>query len=80
MKKILSVFMAILMLCGMIFTVSAEKVVVDKNAVLSALYEADISTIREAIDLKIISCEELTAYYLERIEEYNAPYNCFITL
>ena len=80
MKKFLSLFMTILMLCGMIFTVSAEKVVVDKNAVLSALYEADISTIREAIDLKIISCEELTAYYLERIEKYNAPYNCFITL
>ncbi len=80
MKKFLSLFIAILMLCGMIFTVSAEKVVVDKNAVLSALYEADISTIREAIDLKIITCEELTAYYLERIEKYNAPYNCFITL
>lgn len=80
MKRFLSLFMAILMLCSMIFTVSAEKVVVDKNAVLSALYEADISTIREAIDLKIISCEELTAYYLERIEKYNTPYNCFITL
>ena len=80
MKRFLSLFMAILMLCGMIFTVSAEKVILDKNVVLSALYEADISTIREAIDLKIISCEELTAYYLERIEKHNAPYNCFITL
>ena len=80
MKRFLSIFMAILMVFASLFTASAEEVVADKNAVLSALYEADISTIREAIDLKIISCEELTAYYLERIEKYNAPYNCFITL
>lgn len=52
----------------------------DKRALLSALYEADISTVREAIDLRLISCEELTACYLERIETYNEPYNCFITL
>ena len=80
MKRFLSFFMAILMVFASLFTASAEEVVTDKNAVLSALYEADISAIREAIDLKIISCEELTAYYLERIEKYNAPYNCFITL
>lgn len=81
MKRFLSLFMAVLIIFASLFTVSAyEEVVTDKNAVLSALYEADISTIREAIDLKIISCEELTAYYLERIEKHNAPYNCFITL
>lgn len=80
MKKFLSVFMATLMIFASLFTVSAEEVITDKNAVLSALYEADIQTIREAIDLKIITCEELTAYYLERIEEYNDEYNCFITL
>ena len=81
MKRFLSLFMAVLIIFASLFTVSAyEEVVTDKNAVLSALYEADISTIREAIDLKIISCEELTAYYLERIEKYNTPYNCFITL
>ena len=80
MKKFFSLFMATLIIIASLFTVSAENVVADKNAVLSALYESDISTIREAIDLKIITCEELTAYYLERIEKYNAPYNCFITL
>lgn len=80
MKRFLSLFMAILMIVASLFTVSAEKVVTDKNAVLSALYESNIATIREAIDLKIISCEELTAYYLERIEKYNSKYNCFITL
>ena len=79
MKKFLSLFIAILIIVASLFTVSAEEVVTDKNAVLSALYESDIATIREAIDLKIITCEELTAYYLERIEKYNTPYNCFIT-
>lgn len=72
--------MAILMVFASLFTVSGEEVVADKNAVLSALYESDISTIRQAIDLKIITCEELTAYYLERIDKYNDKYNCFITL
>ncbi len=52
----------------------------DKQALLSALYESDISSVREALELRLISCEELTAYYLERIETYNEPYNCFITL
>ena len=80
MKRFLSLSIAILIVFASLFTVSAEKVVTDKNAVLSALYESDIATIREAIDLKIISCEELTAYYLERIEKYNDKYNCFITL
>ena len=80
MKKFLSLFIAILMTVASLFFVSAEEVITDKNSVLAALYESDISTIREAIDLKIITCEELTAYYLERIEKYNEKYNCFITL
>lgn len=53
---------------------------VEKEAILSALYEADISALRQAISIGLISCEELTAFYLERIETYNAPYNCFITI
>lgn len=52
----------------------------DKEALLSALFEAGITDVREAIDLGLISCEELTAYYLERIDAYNETYNCFITL
>ncbi len=52
----------------------------DRQALLAALYEADISTLREAIDLGLISCRELTEYYLERIDAYNETYNCFITL
>lgn len=51
-----------------------------KKALLSALYEADIATVREALMLRLISCRELTEYYLERIEEYNEEFNCFITM
>lgn len=53
---------------------------ISKEAILAALYEADISTLREAISVGLITCEELTAYYLERINAYNGPYNCFITI
>lgn len=59
---------------------AAAPVELSKEAILSALYEADIPTMREAISVGLITCEELTAYYLERIEAYNGPYNCFITL
>ncbi|MBE6948682.1 MAG: amidase [Ruminococcaceae bacterium] len=51
-----------------------------KNALLSALYEADLDDICKAIELRLITCQELTAYYLKRIETYNEDYNCFITI
>lgn len=52
----------------------------EKAALLSALYEAEIPQLRQAIDLGVISCRELTEYCLDRIETYNDAYNCFITL
>lgn len=52
----------------------------DKEALLAGLYEADIATVRRAIDLRLISCTELTEYYLERIEKYNDTFHCFITI
>lgn len=84
MKKVL-----LLCLCFLfIFQASAldigidenYNVVVDREAILSALMDADIVSMRKAIDLGLISCEELTSYYLERIEAYNETYQCFITL
>lgn len=82
MKKVLSVLLAIMIFLSMPILIFAETQTAEyeKNAILSALYESDIQTIRKAIDQKVISCEELTQYYLDRIEEYNKPYNCFITL
>ncbi len=58
----------------------AELTEEEKKALLSALYNADIATLREAIDLRLITCRELTEYYLERIVAYNQDYNCFITM
>lgn len=75
--------MMLLVLCICMVPTSAqvtEEFPIGKEAILSALYEADIAAMREAIDLKLITCEELTAYYLERIEAYNKPHNCFITM
>ena len=71
----------ILLLC-LVFMVQAAAVQApaDKEELLAGLYEADITTVRRALDLRLISCAELTEYYLERIEAYNDTYHCFITL
>ena len=82
MKKLLC-FWLVLLLCIAIFpttALTADQDYIKKEAILSSLYEANISAMREAIDLGLISCEELTAYYLDRISTYNKSYNCFITI
>lgn len=65
-------------------TVSAQttqvNIPIDKDAVMAGLFEADLSTLRQAIAEGFLTSEELTAYYLKRIETYNEPYNCFITM
>lgn len=53
---------------------------ISKEALLASLWEADIASIHEAYEMGWITCTELTAYYLERIDEYNDTYNCFITI
>lgn len=57
-----------------------RKIEYDKKELLEALFEADIESVREAIDMELISCRELVEYYLERIDAYNDLFNCFITL
>ena len=59
---------------------ATEEVTVSKEALLSGLFEADIATVREVIAEGLITSEELTGYYLDRIEQYNKNYNCFITI
>ena len=81
MKRYLSLLLAavlgLLLICPV---VQAEELKTEeKNAIFAALLDADIATLRKAIDARLISCEELTAYYLERIDAYNETYNCFIT-
>lgn len=82
MKRILAFLIPLLLLAAMVpaHAQPDEGFPVSREALLSSLYEADIATLREALDLGLISCEELTAYYLERISTYNEPYNCFITI
>ena len=81
MRRFFSLLLSLLFVISSVFPVFALTTTptADKS-VLSALYEADISTLREAIDKRIISCEDLTLYYLERINRYNKNYNCFITV
>lgn len=88
MKQILAFIVAISLIFSM-QTVFAEQEKkedsanlskAEKESVLSSLYEADLAYIRQMIDEGFVTCEELTEYYLERIEEYNLEYNCFITV
>ena len=81
-KRLFATLLCILLFvsCAIPAAASENAVTVEKEVLLSALYEADITTIQEALTLELITSEELTAYYLRRITEYNDPYNCFITL
>lgn len=84
MKRLIVLFLA-LALClysyiGITAHADTEPVTIEKEVLLSALYEADIASVREALALGIITSQELTAYYLDRITQYNEPYNCFITI
>lgn len=53
---------------------------VPQEAVLAGLMEADIRSVHEAYAAGILTCSQLTGYYLQRINAYNDTYNCFITL
>ncbi len=70
----------LLCLCLLLPVVHATEPKDEKEDVLSALFESDILTAREALDQGQITCVELTQYFLDRIEIYNDTYNCFITL
>lgn len=81
-KRVCAAILAAVMVWGAVFAAAAEPSLTDtdKKAVLAALYEADIASTREALELGLVSSEELTSYYLARISQYNGPHNCFITL
>ena len=85
MKRWFAALLCLLILVGVLpGAVSAQeetvKVPINKEAVLAGLYEADLTSLREAIMEGFITSEELTQYYIARIAQYNAPYNCFITM
>lgn len=81
MKRILAAVLCLVILSGIPVVQAQEAAVsVEQDTLLSALYEADISAMQEALSLGLITSEELTEYYLQRIEDYNKPFNCFITI
>ena len=53
---------------------------IEKNELLASLFEADIETLRKALDMGLITSRELTTYYMERIAVYNSNFNCFVTI
>lgn len=52
----------------------------EKEQVLNSLFEAEISDVTYAIRHHLVTCEEVTNFFVERINAYNEEYNCFITL
>lgn len=80
MKKALSLMLAIMILLSSVIFISAENTTASKDQILASLYDADIAEIREAIDSKKVTCEELTRYYLYRIQKYDSNFNCFISI
>lgn len=80
MKRALSLILAILLCFSSVIFISAENTTVSKDQILASLYDADIPEIREAIDSKKVTCEELTRYYLYRIQKYDNKFNCFISI
>lgn len=52
----------------------------EKEALLATLYEAEIEDVTNVIKSGLLTCEEVTEYFIERINAYNPTYKCFITL
>ncbi len=92
MKRLAALFLCLIMLLSQVPTAAAENTAAfapvlpspltdgEKQMLMAALYEAEIQDVRDAILLGLISCQELTAYYLQRIQTYADPYNCIITV
>lgn len=81
-RKLVLIFVAFILMSQLcVFsTADTEELQLSKETVYAALYEADISSVRSALQGGLVTSVELTRYYLDRIEKYNDPYNCFITL
>lgn len=79
MKKVLSFTLALLICFSSVIFISAENEP-SKDQLLAALYDADITEVRDAIISKKVTCEELTRYYLYRIQKYDSKFNCFISI
>ncbi len=52
----------------------------DEDELIGMLFEASITEILQLLDNGVFTSVQITEYYLERIEEYNPDFNCFITM
>ena len=84
MRKVLSLLFSMILLLSVLGISASANVeqypILQGEALLSALYEAEISELKAALDAGVLTSVELTTYYLDRIEAYNKDYNCFITI
>ena len=81
--RIISAVLFVLLLSPCVFAAeNAETVFEDitKNDIYAAVYEADIVSLRSALDCGLITSRELTGIYLDRIEKFGGAKKCFITL
>lgn len=81
--RIISAVLFVLLLSPCVFAAeNAETVFEDitKNDIYAAVYEADIVSLRSALDCGLITSRVLTGIYLDRIEKFGGAKKCFITL
>ena len=81
--RIISAVLFVLLLSPCVFAAeNAETVFEDitKNDIYAAVYEADIVSLRSALDCGLITSRGLTGIYLDRIEKFGGAKKCFITL
>lgn len=83
MRRILALMLAILFLStGVLASEKSDTVFDDiaKSDIYAAVFEADIKSLREAMDHGLITSRELTQIYLDRIDSFGGAKKCFITL
>ncbi|MBR5774591.1 MAG: amidase, partial [Clostridia bacterium] len=51
----------------------------NEDELVGMSFEASISELSEMLDKGVFTSEELTQFYLDRIEAYNGEFNCFIS-
>lgn len=83
-RRIIALILFAVILSPCVFAEEIEEAAVfediTKSDIYAAVYEADIRSLRSAIDCGLITSRELTEIYLERIDKFGGAKKCFITL
>ena len=83
LKRMIAVILFTLILAPCVSAAENSETVfedITKNDIYAAVYEADLRSLRSAIDCGLITSRELTEIYLDRIEKFGGAKKCFITL